>query len=176
MNKVKFYAKCIFPTSTLSGGKLYEVFNESNYDITVINDNGNKVTTNRYRFDKIEVKKVKDDDKYVECINPGKFKYLTLGKKYKVINTEGKKYMILNDKNHKAYYGISYFTEIKKISETEGPKKVDKDYIECIYPKAEELTFKKKYKIVDEKDSLVFIKNDKGEIAKYLKKRFKTKS
>ena len=171
MEEVKFYAKCIFPTSTFKGGEYYEVINEEDYDITVMNSNGNKVKVARYRFDKIVAKNVVKKENIAICVNKGSFRNLTKNKEYKIINETKTRYNIVNDIGKEALYSKTYF-EKKEVKATPVVAKEQKGAI-CLYPVADELSFRKNYKIVEEKERYVTVINDKKEKAEYFKKRFK---
>lgn len=179
MEKIKFFAKCIFPTTTLEGGKWYEVINEEDYDITVINDKGNKVTVARYRFDKIEARKIeKMDNNKVKCVDTGKFKNLTKDKEYEVLREMKTKYLVKNDKGVEALYGKKYFSKvIEKIVEKKPSvrKKVAEKTVMCLYPISDVLTFRKTYTVFekDDKEKKIFIKDDTGRKEWHLAKRFK---
>ena len=172
MEEIKFYAKCIFPTTTFKGGKYYEVVNEEDYDITVINDNGNSVKTGRYRFDKIISKKEEIKGNEAVCINSGAFKNLTKGKKYTIINETKTRFNVINDLGKEALYSKKYFERkavaVKKVAVAEN-----KNEAVCLYPIANELSFKKGYKILKEEGDYITVKSDNGKEMKYFKKRFR---
>ena len=178
MEVMKFYSKCIFPTPTLTGGKYYEVINEGEYDITIVNDKGNTISTSRYRFDDIKMEKEmqKKSSDEITCIDNGKFSNITKGKTYKIVNETDSYYKIKNDKGYNAIYSKKYFAKMEakeEVSKPEKPKVSSKNVAVCIYPVANELSFKKEYAYKNITGNHVLLTNDKGESKKYLVKRFK---
>jgi hypothetical protein len=168
-----FCVICIVPTGTITKGKEYKVLDETKNSITVINDNGNKITLRRFRFSDLNLIEVKVNEKdYVICISIGKFKSITKDKKY-ILNKRTQDYVFVVNNNGKTMrYGKKYFKDVPKIVKPIVVEKVMKAL--CVYPILNELEFKKAYDFIEVNiPDMITLTNDKGEKSNYLKKRFK---
>jgi len=168
--KLTFYVTCLNPTLTLTKGKNYQIFEEKDRYVQIVNDNDNKIWLLKNRFSAIFTIEEKNMKKRVICTNKGNFKRIEIGKEYLVEKETKDFFYIRNEKNDILLkYNKKYFKEIIEIPEPVSVK------IICIYPVQGELSFKKEYEFTDSeiKDHIMILKNDQGEKKSYLTKRFK---
>lgn len=169
-----FYAMCIFPTSTITEGKDYIVYEDDGEKITVTNNNGSRITLMRHRFGEIQVKdnvSKSIDAKTVICKDSAKFKSISKSKEYKLNKETASYYYIINNLGHVARYGKKYFSVVNSNSVKKVVKKVEKAI--CIFPVLDELTFKEAYSFKLVEGGLINVKNDNKVSTNYIAKRFK---
>lgn len=175
MENYRFYSNCIYPTITLTGGKEYEVVNETEHDITIVNDKNNTVTVSRFRFDKIDSQKRKVDKNVIRCIDSAGFTNIQKDTEYKLVRESKTYYTIVNDKGYTTAYSKKYFKKYEE-KEDEGNiavKKRKNPSVSCLYPIAGELSFKKIYEYSKIDKTHVTIVDDTGSKKVHLVKRFK---
>jgi len=167
-----YKAECITPTATITRHQKYTVFSDNGMLITIINDRGNKITVQRWRFGELEIEKVDTSVKIpmALCIDNTNFKSITKDTLY-TIKKESKDFIyISNDTGKTMRYHKKYFDIVKP--EKERPKVLK---ALCMYAVTNELTFKNAYDFEDDKrkKNMVIITNDLGVKTEYLRKRFK---
>jgi len=166
----QFYAKCLIPTQTITKGKEYKIIAEENGLLTILNDHNNQINLKRFRFGKLMLQDIDENEILIKCINEGAFKGITKNKLYPLVKKTKDFFFIVNNIGITTRYGKKYFK--LHIVEKKPPEKVLKAF--CIYPIKDELEFKKAYDFKEhiEKD-LITLTNEQGVVANYLKKRFK---
>lgn len=176
MEKEEFFvSECIFPARSLTAGKKYEVINESQDYIEIINDNGRQSGLLRSRFGEIELEtRDKIMKKSIKCINAGNFKGITKGKTYKIDRATQSYLYVHNNSGRIARYGKKYFD---KVDDTTRPAKPVKKREVAVgkFGVDGEILFGKEYdyKPDPRNSDHILVKNEKGSEQSYLKSRFK---
>ena len=170
MEEKQFFAECIHPTSTLGKGKKYEIINEDTDRITILNDNGLKVSLLRERFGPVLMEN-KVSESGVLCVSRGRFKSITSGITYKIEKESNDFYYIINDNSKSQKYGKKYFKKILSNKDKPDSEKIMKAV--CVFPVNNETSYDKAYTFIDGKENFIEITNDMNKKSSYLKKRFK---